>query len=674
MASFSVSNIVFRVGSPRHPSEHSDVTVVEDPKPPKTKYTNETSSEFNEQKRSSCHKSMQPSTERKTQGSSFGQSAQTRPLHSYTGGPTSTQQRLSYPGSLSQRSAITPLAEGSNPNMYTNDASTTSSDKRVSGPSGLFNTQSTHNNTNNTNNDTSHEGPNFGPTEIINLDNEYESLDRPLTPELAALFSETAQQPDSAFEKMELSNEDFMADEEFGVWLQIQQNQLEKPFFLDGYSHNGISLRPGKTVELDKGDFMQIVSIVQYNQSPDIKIRGFLFRRTHKLLGQLPLKRNEVYWEVSTNTDDDHSIEQDLVERDINEVVQLRTLKLTNRPFPDLSFREEDLPKGDDIKRTYFRRIENKGVLICRWKYASRYADSKVRSVKSPSERTLLRLSPERCKKEYRAAADILRRHWRGSTVKGGSYFGIDTGELDHHRKEYSKRLRATAYKDRRSQASRGFERNLPSSNANPAGDSYFYNKLKRQRSPSDGTSRPTKIRLTEERPRQKDYTQRYSFADGYCGAGGMTRGAVMAGLRIVWGFDVDENAVKTWALNFPYANIYQKWANEFATSEELGFKVDILHLSPPCQPWSPAHTTIGKNDEQNTASLFAITELLKKTRPRIVTVENTFGLERSHLNYMNSMILQFTSLDYSVGWKVVNLKDYGLPQSRQRLVVIASW
>ena len=108
--------------------------------------------------------SDQPSTERETQGSSFGPSAQTRPLHSYTGGPASLQQRLSYPHSLSQRSAITPLAEGSNPNMYTNDASTTSSDKRVSGSSGPFNTQSTHNNTNNTNNtnnDFPHEGPNF---------------------------------------------------------------------------------------------------------------------------------------------------------------------------------------------------------------------------------------------------------------------------------------------------------------------------------------------------------------------------------------------------------------------------------------------------------------------------------------------------------------------------------
>lgn len=84
-----------------------------------------------------------PSTNRETQ-SSFGPSAQTRPLHYSTGGPNSLQQRLSYPGSLSQKSAITPLAEGSNPNMYSNDASSTSSDKRMTGSSGALNTQSTH--------------------------------------------------------------------------------------------------------------------------------------------------------------------------------------------------------------------------------------------------------------------------------------------------------------------------------------------------------------------------------------------------------------------------------------------------------------------------------------------------------------------------------------------------
>ncbi len=84
-----------------------------------------------------------PSTGRQTQDSSFGPSAQTRPLGSYTGGPASIDQRRSIPGSLSQRSLITPIAEGSNLADYTNYASTTSSDKRNTGSSADKNTQST---------------------------------------------------------------------------------------------------------------------------------------------------------------------------------------------------------------------------------------------------------------------------------------------------------------------------------------------------------------------------------------------------------------------------------------------------------------------------------------------------------------------------------------------------
>ena len=93
--------------------------------------------------------SQNTSSERDTQSSSFGPSAQTRPFQDATGGPASLEQRKSYPGSLSQRSVITPMAEGSNPHDYTNYASTTSSDKKASGSSGPLNTQNTPGNTQN---------------------------------------------------------------------------------------------------------------------------------------------------------------------------------------------------------------------------------------------------------------------------------------------------------------------------------------------------------------------------------------------------------------------------------------------------------------------------------------------------------------------------------------------
>ena len=69
---------------------------------------------------------------------SFGPSAQTRPSQYRTAGPSSLAERVSIPGNLSQGGLITPLAEGSNPHMYENNASTTSSSNKQGTSSGAF--------------------------------------------------------------------------------------------------------------------------------------------------------------------------------------------------------------------------------------------------------------------------------------------------------------------------------------------------------------------------------------------------------------------------------------------------------------------------------------------------------------------------------------------------------
>ena len=170
-----------------------------------------------------------------------------------------------------------------------------------------------------------------------------------------------------------------------------------------------------------------------------------------------------------------------------------------------------------------------------------------------------------------------------------------------------------------------------------------------------------------------KAHQRRYTFGDCFCGAGGMSRGAVSAGLRINWGFDFYLPPCESYRKNFFGTPIYNVWANQF--SEAMGNrKVDICHLSPPCQFFSDAHTIQGKDDDMNTASLFAIFNLLEKAKPRIVTLEQTSGLIRRHPIFFNAVINMFTSRGFSVRWKVMNCADFGLPQRRTRLFVMASW
>ena len=182
----------------------------------------------------------------------------------------------------------------------------------------------------------------------------------------------------------------------------------------------------------------------------------------------------------------------------------------------------------------------------------------------------------------------------------------------------------------------------------------------------------PDQVR-TNHPDRLQTRQQRYTMIDAFAGAGGMSRGAINAGLRIEGAFDFNPTACQTYALNFFGTPIYNVWANEFADASR-NFKADICHLSPPCQFFSAAHTKVGKDDDMNTASLFAIFNLLEKVKPRVVTLEQTSGLIRRHPIFFNAVINMFTSRGFSARWKVMNCADFGLPQRRMRVFIIASW
>ena len=169
---------------------------------------------------------------------------------------------------------------------------------------------------------------------------------------------------------------------------------------------------------------------------------------------------------------------------------------------------------------------------------------------------------------------------------------------------------------------------------------------------------------------------QRYTLGDAFCGAGGVSRGAVTAGLRVKWAFDFNLDACNTYAQNFYKTGIHHYSANSFLRLDPEFLKVDILHLSPPCQYFSPAHTREGPDDELNVASLYAVSQALKRCRPRIVTIEETSGLQdqTKHGQYFRSLIGQLTDNGYSFRWRVIRCCDYGVPQTRRRLFIIAAW
>lgn len=178
-------------------------------------------------------------------------------------------------------------------------------------------------------------------------------------------------------------------------------------------------------------------------------------------------------------------------------------------------------------------------------------------------------------------------------------------------------------------------------------------------------------LRETTERAPQ------YTLGDCFCGAGGISRGAVQAGLRLAWGFDSDENAIQTHRHNFERYSTQSLSMDDEEFLESIKKKryyADVVHYSPPCQPFSPANHN--KNEERdfiNQKALFSLHHLTERLKPRIVTIEETAGLMNRHTEWFDALISMFTSVGYSIRWKIVRCQRYGIPQSRVRLLLIAA-
>ena len=110
--------------------------------------------------------------------------------------------------------------------------------------------------------------------------------------------------------------------------------------------------------------------------------------------------------------------------------------------------------------------------------------------------------------------------------------------------------------------------------------------------------------------------------------------------------------------------------------------QVVIMHISAPCTAFSPANykvnhrdhnTETGRRDEEAQAASLCIGPLLRRVRPRRVTLEQTSGIVERHEAWLNVVIHQFTDAGYSVRWALLNFYEYGHPHSRTRLIIFAS-
>jgi DNA (cytosine-5)-methyltransferase 1 len=159
---------------------------------------------------------------------------------------------------------------------------------------------------------------------------------------------------------------------------------------------------------------------------------------------------------------------------------------------------------------------------------------------------------------------------------------------------------------------------------------------------------------------------------DLFSGVGGFAYGFKKAGgFHTVFANDVDSDMCKAFSLNFPEIKVICKSIAELDFSEILGgSSVDVLIGGPPCQ----AYSTSGKRMlEDPRASLYKqYYRALVEIQPKLFIYENVRGLLSIAGGQLFEELTQlFSSLGYQVQAKVLNAVDYGVPQERDRVIVV---
>lgn len=153
-----------------------------------------------------------------------------------------------------------------------------------------------------------------------------------------------------------------------------------------------------------------------------------------------------------------------------------------------------------------------------------------------------------------------------------------------------------------------------------------------------------------------------------FSGIGGLDLGFIQNSFEIVWANDFDKYAVETYK-----ANIGQNIVlGDIEIEKDHICGHDILIGGFPCQPFSTLGSLQGFEDRRGTL-FFTICEIIKKYRPKIVVLENVKNLINHNKGESFKRILfELNELDYQVNYDILNTLDFGIPQQRNRVFIVA--
>ena len=178
-----------------------------------------------------------------------------------------------------------------------------------------------------------------------------------------------------------------------------------------------------------------------------------------------------------------------------------------------------------------------------------------------------------------------------------------------------------------------------------------------------------------------KRYTKRkykgagFAALDIFSGGGGLTTGLKRAGFQVIGAVETESNALSTYKVNHPEVHVYKQDLRTIEGQELLALSphrtVDLVAGCPPCQGFSTLTSKYRRDDPRNDL-VREMTRVIKEILPKAVMIENVPGLAKKGRPLFDEFLDELESLGYKTSWDVLQVADFGVPQNRRRLVVLA--
>ena len=155
-------------------------------------------------------------------------------------------------------------------------------------------------------------------------------------------------------------------------------------------------------------------------------------------------------------------------------------------------------------------------------------------------------------------------------------------------------------------------------------------------------------------------------------GGGGQALGLEQAGFEHEGLVEIERHYCNTLRLNRPEWQVFEKDLRDFVHEDAESFRgIDLIAGGLPCPPFSIAGKQLGDRDKRN---LFPVTlDLVDVTRPRAVMIENVRGMLGAVFeDFREQLKARFQKMGYQADWRLFNASDFGVPQLRPRVVIVA--